>query len=172
MFPSVLVLRSPFFVALVESLSHMFASQVPLCGIRSLPSLGPILLFLFLPNRSPQLFPAVPLDLGLDPQTYFEAVSSLDANLWVQAIQQEYDALIQRHTWDLVPLPHDRRHVRCKWFFRKKFHVDGTVSKYKARLVAKGFSQQCGIDFMDTFSPTVAFSTGQSSAFIFHVTLV
>ena len=39
-------------------------------------------------------FPAVLPDLGPDPQTYTEAVSSPDADLWLKAIQQEYDALV------------------------------------------------------------------------------
>ena len=36
---------------------------------------------------------------------------------------------------------------------------DGTVSKYKARLVANGFTQHYGLDFLDNFNPTMAFST-------------
>ena len=79
--------------------------------------------------------------------------------MWLTAIQQEYDALIKRKTWELVPLPAGRKTVRCKWVFKKKMHADGTVARYKARLCAKGFTQQYGLDYLDTFSPTVSFST-------------
>ena len=54
-----------------------------------------------------------------------------------------------------MPLPTDGRVVGCKWVFRIKENVDGTVNKYKARLVAKGFNQVHGFDFHEAFSPIV-----------------
>ncbi|KAH9296875.1 hypothetical protein KI387_028557, partial [Taxus chinensis] len=57
------------------------------------------------------------------------------------------------HTWDLVSLPKGRKMVRCKWVYRTKDIVDGSIDKYKARLVAKDFSQVEGIDYSETFAP-------------------
>jgi histone deacetylase 1/2 len=45
--------------------------------------------------------------------------------------------------------------VGCKWLFRIKRNVDGSISRYKARLVAKGFTQCYGVDFHETFAPVV-----------------
>ena len=104
-------------------------------------------------------FPPVIPDLGPDPMTYREAITSPDCDMWQTAIHQEYDALMARKTWELVPLPAGRKTIRCKWVFKKKMNADGTVSRYKARLCMKGFTQHYGLDYMDTFSPTVGFST-------------
>jgi hypothetical protein len=45
--------------------------------------------------------------------------------------------------------------VGCKWVFKLKRKVDGSVECHKARLVTKGFHQQAGLDYGETYSPIV-----------------
>lgn len=49
----------------------------------------------------------------------------------------EIIALKANHTWDIVPRPAGKNIVDCKWFFKVKYIVDGSIDKYKVRLVAK-----------------------------------
>ena len=71
---------------------------------------------------------------------------------WKKAMNDEYQALIRNHTNATLV-------VQCKWVFRTKLKVDGSLDKYKARLVAKGFQQTPGVDFSKTFSPVIKAST-------------
>ena len=87
------------------------------------------------------------------PKTYYEAITSKNAGLWHNAMEDEMTALSENDTFELVPLPEGRKPVGGRWVYSIKFDKDGN-ERFKARFVAKGYSQLPGIDFHETFSPT------------------
>nr|GEU42111.1 hypothetical protein [Tanacetum cinerariifolium] len=74
---------------------------------------------------------------------------------WRDAMYDEYNALIKNGTGILVLKPPNVNVVRSMWLFRRKYHADGSLSRYKARLVVNGRNQQYGVDCSDTFSSVV-----------------
>jgi hypothetical protein len=76
-----------------------------------------------------------------EPATIREAL--YDKN-WASPMQAEYDVLQRNHTWRLVPRPQGKNIRDCKWIYKVKRRVDGTIDRHKARLMAKGFKQQYG----------------------------
>ena len=49
-----------------------------------------------------------------DPQTYREAISSVDSTSWQEAMDREYASLIENQTWDLVQKPPHCKPVQNK----------------------------------------------------------
>jgi hypothetical protein len=94
-----------------------------------------------------------------DPLNLCDAMCSEDASKWEAAMQEEYGSLMANGTWELVPLPKDRKSVGCKWVFRTKKVASGHIVRHKARLVAKGYSQVEGVDFNETFASVAKFTT-------------
>ncbi|GJZ57733.1 zinc finger, CCHC-type containing protein [Tanacetum coccineum] len=94
-----------------------------------------------------------------DPKTFDEAMKSQDVAFWKEAINDEMDSIMGNDTWVLTDLPPGCRPLGCKWIFKRKLKVDGTVEKFKARLVIQGFKQKSGIDYFDTYALVACIGT-------------
>ena len=71
-----------------------------------------------------------------EPESYAEAAK--DAS-WRAAMEEEMHALSENETWDLVDTLKGVKPIECKWVYKVKYNIDGSVNRYKAWLVAKGW---------------------------------
>ena len=55
-------------------------------------------------------------------------------------------------------IPKDARAISSRMVLQKKIGVDGKVARYKESLVAHRFRQREGIDYSETYSPTISFA--------------
>jgi hypothetical protein len=90
--------------------------------------------------------------------TYEEAMNGPEKEMWRQAMMEELKAFEDNQAWELVDVKKADRVVQCKWVFKKKFESDNKV-RFRARLVAKGFTQKEGVDYKETYSPVLRYST-------------
>ncbi|GJR50818.1 zinc finger, CCHC-type containing protein [Tanacetum coccineum] len=76
-----------------------------------------------------------------------------------KAIDDEIGSIMENNTWVLSDLPPGCKPLGCKWIFKRKMKVDGTIDKFKARLVIQGFRQKEGIDYFDTYALVARITT-------------
>lgn len=85
--------------------------------------------------------------IPVEPKTIKSALKHAG---WLQAIEEEWNALAANSTWQLVPRHPNMNVVGCRWVYKTKLKADGTLDRLKARLVAKGYNQVERIYFAET----------------------
>lgn len=94
-----------------------------------------------------------------DPKSVKEALAGPNASHWRKAMEAEIRSLDDNRTWTLTDLPNGRKAISSLWVFQTKYDSDGIISRFKARLVIAGCAQRKGIDYKETFSPVVRYSS-------------
>eukprot|EP01018_Ginkgo_biloba_P000406 Gb_07443 [translate_table: standard] len=94
--------------------------------------------------------------IQVEPTVFEEATKK---QVWIDAMNEEMEAIHRNNTWELVQLPKDKHVIGVKWIYKVKYHADGSVERHKAKLVAKGFAQTLGVDYSENFSPVARLDT-------------
>ena len=99
--------------------------------------------------HAPQPLPEV-------PKNVVEALTGPYADLWRKAIYDELEQFDSRNIFG--PADQTGRAMGTKLILKYAYNNDYTI-KAKARLVAKGYSQIYGLDYLETYAPTVSLLT-------------
>ncbi|CAI5524277.1 unnamed protein product [Closterium sp. Naga37s-1] len=88
-----------------------------------------------------------------------EALASWKGKAVKAAMEEEIRSLVGMGTWELVERPRGVNIMKNRWVLTTKYRLDDTVKREKARLVVKGFTQVCGADYDETYSPVSSYVT-------------
>ncbi|CAI7793488.1 unnamed protein product [Closterium sp. NIES-54] len=111
--------------------------------------------------------PELDPDVHADPEhrwdiatmTVKEALASWKGKAVKAAMEEEIRSLVGMGTWELVERPRSVNIMRNRWVLTTKYRLDDTVERENARLVVKGFTQVCGADYDETYSPDSSYVT-------------
>lgn len=72
----------------------------------------------------------------MEPTCYTQAARF---SKWCEAMDLDFNALLQNNTWRLVLHCLGMNVIGCKWVCHTKCKADGSIERHKAQLVPKGF---------------------------------
>ncbi|CAI7854270.1 unnamed protein product [Closterium sp. NIES-54] len=111
----------------------------------------------------PELDPDMNADLehrwDIATMTVKEALAIWKGEAVKAAMEEEIRSLVGMGTWELVERPRGVNIMKNRRVLTTKYRLDDTVEREKARLVVKGFTQVCGADYDETYSPVSSYVT-------------
>ena len=72
--------------------------------------------------------------IEVELSSYEEATKNM---VWKDAMEEEYQSIVNNDVWDVVPRPKEKSVVSSKWIYKMKHAADGSIEKYKARFVPR-----------------------------------
>jgi hypothetical protein len=93
---------------------------------------------------------------GLDLPSYAKAIKLPDAMLWRAAMEEEMDLLweLEVHIEDNPPAD-QKQLLKSRWLLSTKRGMSREISRRKARIIVGGHCQLEGVNYQDTFVPTL-----------------
>ncbi len=84
-----------------------------------------------------------------------ELLTGPDRELWAAAVKAELNAHKLNASWEVCLLPLDKKTFKHKWVTAKKYDEQRQFQKCKCRLTFAGWNMKHGIDYKESFAPTL-----------------
>jgi len=94
-----------------------------------------------------------------DPKNLVQARATPDSAQFEAAMAAEKEQHKLLGTWKLVDLPPGCKAINSLWVFKRKRNNAGEIARHKARLVVDSLHQIPGVDFLQTYAPTIQLET-------------
>ena len=94
--------------------------------------------------------------------SHSQAKRADDWEEFVKAMKDEINRMIKNNIFKLVKksiVPINQRILRAVWSHRRKTTPSGEVYRHRSRLCVDGSQQQHGVDYTETYSPVVSWTT-------------
>ena len=114
---------------------------------------------ILLNTASPHILAAKTQKRDEDAPTSNMAMNGPFAEEYWAACQAELATLRKIEAWEVVKIQPGVKPIQSTWAFWCKRYPDGSVKKFKARFCVMGNRKTHGVDFFETWSPVVQWST-------------
>ena len=93
-----------------------------------------------------------------DSPTCHEDMSGLEADKYIEAMEEEIMNLKQMNTWILVDREPHMKVLKGTWAFKLKRNPDGVAYRHRSRFCVQEDQQEYGVNYFETFATVVQWS--------------